>query len=379
MAGFYGELAGYAERGEPVAVATVIGTRGSTPRAVGAKMLVRRDGSIVGSVGGGCGEAQVFWEAARVLEEGNSRICEVDLTGEINDESATNCGGVMDVFVDRAAWAPAATVGLPEAECVRAALRARAERRALALIVVVANPAAVGGIPAGAKWIAEPGRPLAGAAPRELEVLLAEAGAEALAAGRSGRFWVRPGGPGWERAPEEEGMACFVEALDPPDEVVVVGAGHIALPLVRMAKLLDFDVALLDDRSAFANRERFPDADLILVGPIDERLHAHAVGPRSYIVLITRGHQHDEAALKAVIGSDAAYIGMIGSRRRVKEVFRHLTAAGVPEERTARIHAPIGLDIGAETPAEIATAIVAELVQARRAAARERGRLCAHR
>src|SRR5574341_2251827 len=100
MAAFYRELAGFAERGEPVVVATVIGARGSTPREVGAKMLVRRDGSIVGSVGGGCGEAQVFWEAARVLEEGHSRICEVDLTGEINDESATNCGGVMEVFVD---------------------------------------------------------------------------------------------------------------------------------------------------------------------------------------------------------------------------------------------------------------------------------------
>jgi xanthine dehydrogenase accessory factor len=379
MAAFYRELAGFAERGEPVVVATVIGARGSTPREVGAKMLVRRDGSIVGSVGGGCGEAQVFWEAARVLEEGRSRICEVDLTGEINDESATNCGGVMEVFVDRAAWAPAASVGLSEAECVRLALQARGERRALALVVVVANPDGLGEIPVGAKWIVEAGRPLAGAAPQGLDALLNEVGADALATGRSGRFWARPADSTWERAPEEDGMACFVETLEPADEVVVVGAGHIAVPLVRMVKLLDFDVALLDDRSAFANRERFPDADLILVGPIAERLRAHPIGPRTYVVLITRGHQHDEAALKAVIGSEAAYIGMIGSRRRVKEVFRHLIDAGIPEEWTARIHAPIGLDIGAETPAEIATAIVAELVQVRRAPVRERDRLCAPR
>ena len=379
MAGFYGTLAEYAERGEAVAVATVIGARGSTPREVGAKMLVGCDGGIVGSVGGGCGEAQVFWEAARVLEGGTPRICEVDLTGEINDLSPTNCGGVMEVFVERAAWAPAGLVGLSDAECVRAALHAHAERRAVALVVVVANREAAGGIPVGAKWIVDVHGAVAGPSPRGLARILREAGVRALVSGRPGRCWARPSGPGWELAPEEEGIGCFVEALDAPEEVVVVGAGHIAVPLARMAKLLDFDVTVLDDRGAFANCERFPDADLILVGPIDDRLRAHPVGSRTYVVLITRGHQHDEAALKAVIGSDAAYIGMIGSRRRVKEVFRHLASAGIPEAWTARVHAPIGLDIGAETPAEIAAAIVAELVQVRRARARDRERLCAHR
>lgn len=377
MAGLYGELAGYAERGEPVAVATVIGARGSTPRGVGAKMLVRRDGAIVGSVGGGCGEARVFWEAARVLEEGRPRICEVDLTGEIDDLSPTNCGGVMEVFVDRVTWTSAAPPGLSDAEVVSAAVRARAARRALALLVVVDNPRGLGGIPVGAKWLVDAEGAVLGPAPRQLASLLGETGAAALASGRSARSWIRAAGPGWERAPEDEGMALFVEVLQPPDDVVVVGAGHIAVPLARMAKLLDFDVTVLDDRGAFANRERFPDADLILVGPIDERLRAHPIGPRTYLVLITRGHQHDEAALKTVIGSDAVYIGMIGSRRRVKEVFRHLAAAGIPEERTGRVHAPIGLDIGAETPAEIAAAIVAELVQVRRAAARGRERRCA--
>ena len=123
---------------------------------------------------------------------------------------------------------------------------------------------------------------------------------------------------------------------------------------------------MLDDRSAFASRERFPEAETVLVGPVEVVLAARPIGPSTYLVLVTRGHQHDEAALRAVIASDAAYIGMIGSRRRVKEVFRHLEAAGVPADLISRVHAPIGLRIGAETPSEIAVAIAAELVQVRR-------------
>jgi xanthine dehydrogenase accessory factor len=152
----------------------------------------------------------------------------------------------------------------------------------------------------------------------------------------------------------------------PPPELIVVGAGHIAVPLAQMASLLDFEVVVLDDRATFASRERFPTADTILVGSLDRILRERSIGPWSYLVLVTRGHQHDEEALKAVVDSPAAYVGMIGSRRRVREVFRHLAAEGVRDEAIARIHAPIGVDIGAETPAEIAAAIVGELVAVRR-------------
>jgi len=116
---FYRRLADFAQAGEPVATATVVAAHGSTPREVGARMIVRKDGAIVGSVGGGCGEAQVFWEAVRVLEEGRPRICEVDLTGDMNDLSPTNCGGVMEVFVDRCGWDCPAAVGLSDLEVVR--------------------------------------------------------------------------------------------------------------------------------------------------------------------------------------------------------------------------------------------------------------------
>ncbi len=366
--------------GEPVAAATVIAARGSTPREVGAKMIVRQGGAIVGSVGGGCGEAHVFWEAVRVLEDGRPRICEVDLTGEMNDTSLTHCGGVMEVFVDCCRWERTPAVGLSDRDAVQAIRGAALERRALALLTVVANPAGAAGVVPGSKWLGREDGTILGVLPAEIGPVLGEAAAAALESDRSHRLWVRESALGWERAGENEGLGLFVEVLAPPPELIVVGAGHIALPLVRMAKLLDFEVTVLDDRAAFASRERFPEADTVLVGSVAEVLRQRSIAASTYVVLVTRGHQHDEAALKAVIGSDAAYIGMIGSRRRVKEVFRHLASTGVEEPRIARVHAPIGLDIGAETPAEIAVAIAAELVQVRREALARHGRRpCASR
>jgi xanthine dehydrogenase accessory factor len=363
----YRQLADLAAAGEAVATATVIAARGSTPREVGAKMLVRRSGAIVGTVGGGCGEAQVFWEAARALDEDAPRVTEVDLTGDLNDLSQTNCGGVMEVFVDCLRWDRPRPGGVPDAEVVRAVGAAAAARRPV-VVVTVTNPAEATGLGAGAKWVLGADGALLGAPPAGLRPLVREAAAAALQAGRSQRLRVREGAGAWERA-EDGGVGLFVEVITPSPELLVVGAGHIAQPLVAMGKLLGFHVTVIDDRRAFADRERFPDADEIAVGRIEDLLRDWRIGPATYLVLVTRGHQFDEAALKVVIGADAAYIGMIGSRRRVREVFRHLAAAGVPEERIARVHAPIGLAIGAESPAEIAVAIAAELVQVRRARA----------
>ncbi|MBI2528807.1 MAG: XdhC family protein [Candidatus Rokubacteria bacterium] len=379
MSSVYRRLAELAQAGEPVATATVVAARGSTPREVGACMIVRRDGAIVGSVGGGCGEAQVFWEAARVLEEGRPRICQVDLTGEMNDLSPTNCGGVMEVFVDGWRWEPRVAVGLPDLDVVRGVERAEAAGRPVACLVAVANPPGAAAIPVGAKWLAEPDGALLGAAPGGLDPVLRQLAAAALASGGSRLAWLRPSGSSWERGDEGEGLGVFVEARAPRPELVIVGAGHIALPLAGLGKLLDFEVTVLDDRGAFASRERFPEADTVLVGPVEAVLATRPIGPSTYLVLVTRGHQHDEAALRAVIASDAAYIGMIGSRRRVQEVFRHLESAGVPPELTARVRAPIGLRIGAETPAEIAVAIAAELVQVRCGAGLPAARRCAAR
>lgn len=359
--------------GEPVVLATVVDVRGATPRDIGARMLVRADGSIAGSVGGGCGEAQVREDALRVLAAGTPALSEVDLTGPMSDESPTHCGGRMHIFLEPLRWESRAFVGLDPAAAEQAIEATLGARRRLARAVVIAGEPA---LPPGACWLIADDGALRGACPGEdgLAALLQESGRCTLAEGACRRLGLRRTDSGWAASSAAADAVLFVEALAPPPELIVVGAGHIARPLAALGGLLEFEVTVIDDRAAFASPERFPDADRILVGAIDEELRRRRPGPDSYVVLVTRDHQHDEAALRAVAGAPAAYIGMIGSRRRIREVFRHLTEAGVPAAQLDRVHAPIGLPIGAETPAEIATAIAAQIIQVRhagRAAARE--------
>jgi xanthine dehydrogenase accessory factor len=285
----------------------------------------------------------------------------------------------MDIFVDRWRWTEGAAAGLAARDFVLRVGEAERARRPLASLVAVASSPGAGEVPVGAKWLVDGDGALLGLTPPGLRERLRELGAEAFASGGRRVVWLKPSAPGWERASEEgTGLGVFVELLGPPAELLIVGAGHIALPLAQIGALLDFEVTVLDDRAAFASGDRFPAAE-VLVGPIDAVLAGRSIGPSTYVVLVTRGHQHDETALRSVIASDAAYIGMIGSRRRVKEVFRHLHAAGVTASLIERVHAPIGLRIGAQTPAEIAVAIAAELVQVRRAVSLAAGRATATR
>ncbi len=162
-------------------------------------------------------------------------------------------------------------------------------------------------------------------------------------------------------------LEVFVEVLGRPPTLLIVGAGHIAQPLAEMGARCDFRVVVLDDRPQFANRERFPTADEIIVAPFHEALRRFDFDLDTYVVLVTRGHRHDVEALLQIIDKPLAYIGMIGSRRRIKGVFQLLKEQRqLSDEQLARVYAPVGLDIGAETPAEIAVAIMAEIILVRR-------------
>jgi xanthine dehydrogenase accessory factor len=162
-------------------------------------------------------------------------------------------------------------------------------------------------------------------------------------------------------------VEVFFEVLPAPPKLIVVGAGHIAVPLAKFAKLLDFHVTVLDDRILFANRERFPGADDIRVGDMAAELKGLPLTPSTYIVLITRGHKYDDPCLREIIHSQAKYIGMIGSRRRIKALFEKFrNEEKIAEEILQRVYAPIGLDIATETPEEIALSIMAEIVKVRR-------------
>jgi xanthine dehydrogenase accessory factor len=162
-------------------------------------------------------------------------------------------------------------------------------------------------------------------------------------------------------------LEVFFEVMPAPPKLIVVGAGHIAVPLVQIAKVLDFSVTVIDDRLMYANRERFPAADEVLVGDMAEMLGAMTITPSCYIVLITRGHAYDEPCLRKIIHSPAKYIGMIGSKRRIKACFeRFREEEKIAEEVIGRLYAPIGLDIATETPAEIALSILGEVIKVRR-------------
>jgi xanthine dehydrogenase accessory factor len=166
----------------------------------------------------------------------------------------------------------------------------------------------------------------------------------------------------------EGNLEIFVEVQRQPPQLLIVGAGHVALPLAQLGKLVDFEVVVLDDRPRYANKQRFPMADKVLAQPLRETLRDWPIDEDTFIVLVTRGHSHDVECLLEVLDSPARYIGMIGSKRRVGAVFELLEREqGLDPAKFARVYAPIGLDIGAENPAEIAVGIIAEIINIYRA------------
>jgi xanthine dehydrogenase accessory factor len=161
----------------------------------------------------------------------------------------------------------------------------------------------------------------------------------------------------------DSSLAVFVEVQRRPPTLIIVGAGHVALPLAQLGKMIDFEVVVLDDRPLFANRNRFPMADRVLAQPFAETLRRWPIDQDTYVVLVTRGHSHDVESLLEVLDSPARYIGMIGSKRRIKGVFELLEKErGLDPANFERVYAPIGLDIGAESPSEIAIGIIAEII-----------------
>ena len=336
----YRDLRDLLADGTRVAVATIVHTAGSVPREIGAKMLIRPDGRTAGTVGGGCGEAEVMRAALDVIRQGQATLVRVDLSNEVALDSDGICGGTLDVLVE--AWPPANEEVAHWSRLLDALLEAGQANRGVALLTSLP--------PAASRHVLlyEDGT-IIGQLPAEGAIT----GARLLAARRSGSL----------PPASAEGTAWFVEVQQARPTLLIAGGGHIALPLVQMGALLDFRVVVLDDRPSFANRARFPLADRVICGLFEPTLRQFPVDRDTYVVIVTRGHQHDVECLLAVLDSPAAYIGMIGSRRRVRGVFDLLEhERGIDPARLRRVHSPIGLTIGARTPAEIAVSILAEVI-----------------
>jgi xanthine dehydrogenase accessory factor len=255
------EAALLAERtGQPAALVTVVATEGSTPQKAGAKMLVHPDGRIVGTIGGGCVEAEMIWRARQVIETRQAQLAACDLTPDQAGEDGLVCGGRMQVFI---------------------------------------------------------------------------------------------------------------EPIEGTPVLCLFGAGHVAQPLARLAKGVGFRVEVADERVKFANRDRFPEADLLVLEGFAAAAAQMTLAANSYAVVVTRGHKGDADALQAVLGKGLRFVGLLGSKPKLVHVLAELEERGLPREALAEVRCPLGVEIGAASPEEIAVSILAEMIAVRRGVAPE--------
>ena len=342
MKNIYEEIEQLIAGGETIATATVVSTQGSTPREVGAKMVVRPSGEIVGTIGGGCGEAAVFQAAMSAISDGGRDTMRLDLTDDVTLDTEMVCGGVMSVFIDL--WDER------DLEFLEAASEGFKESKKLALATPISTTQA-----RLRRLILPDGQTMGTLGDEKVDAWVTSQALEALTQGAS-RTVTDP----------QKGLEVFIEVQISPPTLIIAGGGHIAVPLARLGTMLGFRVVVLDDRPTFANRERFPEADEVLAADFAETLSTYPLDDQTYVAIMTRGHSHDMECLLQVIESPVAYVGMIGSRRRVSGVFELVKAEGYSEESLVRVHAPIGLDIGAQTPEEIALSVIAEVVGVKR-------------
>ncbi len=345
MSDIYTELQRALAAGEKCVLARIIRQAGSAPRAVGTGFLIRADGTHLGTIGGGLLEHEVLRKAREVLAGGRPAVLEVRMSGSEVAAGEMLCGGNVDVLLEPV---------FPEDDQARSVFqefaRMTAQGRPGALVTVVAEG---GG-----------------------EVKRAIVTAEGAIAGGASELSGRPG-VDLKRWGAARGFALetltqdmvrrlvFVEPLEPAAELLLFGAGHISGFVAPLARTVGFRVCVIDDRGEFASPERFPTADRLLICPVAEAFERTAVTPATYIAILTRGHIHDRDALQAALQTRPAYLGMIGSRRKRDLIYAALLQDGVPAADLGRVHCPIGIDIGAETPEEIAVSIVAELIQVR--------------
>ena len=337
-------------KGERMALATIVAVRGSTYRRPGARLLVPEDGAPVGNLSGGCLEGDVADMARIVMEEGTARLAGWDLTA---DDDAVwglglGCNGAIEVFIEPA----------EQAAQVAGALRmALEEERAISVVTVLES--GTDGIEPGARLVVRPeGDP-------EGSLGSAEADAAALAAAREQlameKSEIRTF-PGEVRA--------FVEVLDPPLRLLICGAGHDAVPMVRAAAGLGWNAVVVDDRPVFLTRERYPEASgFITVDAPEDVAKTAPIDDHTFAVVMTHNFLRDKEYLRALLTSPVAYIGMLGPAARTERLLMELRDEGVriSEADRAKIHGPAGLDLGSEGPEEIAQSIAAEIVAVRHA------------
>ena len=345
MKAIYDKIVDLIEDKQIGAYCTVVETKGSTPQKPGSKLLILPNLQNIGTLGGGCVEAEARQQAIQLIQGGNPRLLEFQLNSDYGWDDGLICGGNMRIFID-----------MPQSEReleIFTRLRELSDQKTPLLFATIVESETKHKI--GSKLLVSPhGHRFGSLGDRSLETQIEEQLEKLL----------KNNTPAIIKS-ENDAVSVFVEPIQPRHTLLIAGAGHIGQALCHLSSWLGFDVVVVDDRVDFASRDRLPDANQIIIGDIFEELQKYPIDSFTYVVIVTRGHNHDEEALHATINSDARYIGLIGSRRKVKLIYEDLMELGISPERLGRVYAPIGLDINSKTVPEIAVSIASQLIQVR--------------
>jgi xanthine dehydrogenase accessory factor len=327
-------------QGQGLVLATIVEAEGSAPQVVGASAIFSKAGLEAGTVGGGLLEARAGEAAGKALSDGKARLVSIRLDADPSDREGAICGGAVRVLVDPG-------VARDRSVFEKALEGFRMRRPGYLVTSILADEGDV--VRTEREWVSE------------AEVRGKDIGCPVPAAwDENAAGAVRP------RLISGQGRLVFIEPVRPLPRLIIAGAGHVGGAVARLGQLLDFSVTVIDDRAEYANAKNIPEADEIIVGEIGEEIRKIDDSPDDYFVIVTRGHQKDAEALRGVIGRPAGYVGMIGSRSKINIMRSEFLENGwATEEDWAKVHAPIGLDIGSKTVEEIAVSIAAELVLVR--------------
>ena len=336
------------QAGEPIVVATVIDTKGSTPQKPGAKLLVRKDGSGVGTLGGGCVEGDIWFAASELMRRGGgAQYRDYHLNEDLAAEDGLVCGGTMYFLID--------PIYQPEGYLSYAQEIDDAYSGGPSVALASLVKAATGGdSTTGAKLLIRENGSTEGS--------LGGAELDSDAAARA-RTLMLHGRSDYVTAPD--GAEYFLEAYTTPPQLVLCGGGHVSKAIAPLASTLGFRIFVTDDREEFANKDRFPEADKVVAKKPEEAMAELPINANTFIVVVTRGHRYDNVALEAAAATPASYVGLMGSKRKTILIYEDLIRAGMSLDRMREIRSPIGLDIHARTPEEIAVSIMAEILMFR--------------
>jgi len=333
--------------GDTCVLATVVRTKGSTPQKPGAKLLVRQDGSGIGTLGGGCVEGDIWFAAKEIMRrEGGPEYRDYFLNEDIAARDGLVCGGTMYFFIE--------PLREPQSFLPHANEMVNSYQGSDPIGVATVVKTLEGRANLGMRLLLRTDGSTYGSLGRkDLDQVAIETAQRLAPLGKNEYVFAK------------DGTELFVEGFTTPPTLILMGGGHVGKATSTLAALLGYRIYVIDDRPEFANKERFPEVEKVVVADYSEGLNHVPINANTSIVVATRGHRYDDLALEAAVKTTAGYIGLLGSQRKSILIYERLARLGVPTERLREVRAPVGLDIGALTPEELAVSIMSEIIMHR--------------